>query len=249
VKRSLSVAVAVLLLAPAAAFGKVTADFTYASTGKAAAPGAIAGTGTDGTFEDIPFTIAADDSDGTASVEVHWTNGTDDFDLTVYKKNATGGLDAVGSSAGGPPSNSEATSFTGQSGPVAPGDYVIRVQNYAATSPDFAGSVKFTEFKTANVRPTATLKVPNKPIAGKAIKLDASGSSDSDGSIAAYAWDLDGDGAFETAGGASPTLSHAFSAGVHHVTVRVIDDRGGKAYATGTVKATKPVKKKKKRKK
>lgn len=247
-KRSLTVALALLLMAPAAAFGKVTADFTYQSTGKAAAPGAVAGTGADGTFEDIPFTIAADDSDGTVSVEVHWTNQADDFDLTVYKKNASGGLDAVGSSAGGPPSTSEATSFAGQSGPVESGDYVIRVQNYAATSPDFAGSVKFTEFKTANVRPTAALTIPTKPIAGKAIKLDASRSTDSDGTIADYAWDLDGDGAFETDGGSSPTLSHAFSAGIHHITVRVTDDRGGRAYKTGTVKATKPPKKKKRKK-
>jgi hypothetical protein len=247
-KRTLALAAALLLTAPAAAFGKATADFTYKSTGKAAAPGVVAGTGTDGTYEDVPFTIAADDADGTASVEVHWSNPTDDFDLTVYRKNATGGLDAVGSSAGGPPSTSEATSFAGQSGPVAPGDYVIRVQNYAASSPDFEGSVKFTEFKSPNVRPTAALTVPAKAVAGKAIKLDASGSKDADGTIAGYAWDLDGNGSFETDGGTTPTLSHAFAAGVHHVTVRVTDDRGGRGYATSSVKASKPARKKKTRK-
>ncbi len=247
-KRPLAVAVALLLMAPAAAFGKVTADFTYKSTGKAAAPGAVAGVGADGTYEDVPFTIAADDSDGTASVEVHWTNQTDDFDLTVYKKNASGGLDAVGSSAGGPPATSEATSFAGQSGPVEPGDYVIRVQNYAASTPDFEGSVKFTEFKAPNVRPTPALTVPSKATAGTAIRLDASGSKDSDGTIASYAWDLDGNGSFETDGGTSSTLSHAFAVGVHHVSVRVTDDRGGRGYATGTVKASKPAKKKKRKK-
>ncbi len=73
-------------MAPAAAFGKTTADFTYKSTGKAAAPGAVAGTGADGTFEDIPFTIAADDSDGTVSIEVHWANQADDFDLTSTRR-------------------------------------------------------------------------------------------------------------------------------------------------------------------
>jgi hypothetical protein len=246
-KRALAAAAALALLAPAAAFGKVTADFTYKSKGTASAPGAVAGVGATGTFEDVPFTIAADDADGTASIEVHWNDPSDDFDLTVYKKNASGGMDAVGSSAGGPPSTSEATSFAGQNGPVSPGDYVIRVQNYAAKSPDFEGAVKFTEFKSPNVRPTAALKIPKKPVAGKAITLDASGSTDPDGSIAGYAWDLDGDGAFETDGGTSPTLSHAFSLGVHHVTVRVTDDRGGRAYRTATVKTSKPRKKPRKK--
>ncbi len=118
---------------------------------------------------------------------------------------------------------------------------MIRVQNYAATSPDFAGSVKFTEFAVPNVKPVAALKVPPKTvIAGKAIKLDASGSTDSDGTIANYAWDLDGDGAIETDGGSSPILSHKFSIGVHHMTVRVTDDRGKRAYATRTVRVTAP---------
>jgi hypothetical protein len=244
--RAIALAFALLLMAPAAALAKTTADFTYKSKGTATAPGAVLGTGAAGTFEDVPFTIAADDADGTVSVEVHWGNPTDDFDLTVYKKSATGELESVGSSAGAPPATSEATSFAGQNGPVAPGEYVIRVQNYAATSPDFEGAVKFTEFKSTNVKPTASLKLPKKQVAGKAIKLDASGSKDSDGTIANYAFDLDGDGSMETDGGTSPTLSHAFSAGVHHIGVRVTDDKGARAYASATVRAKKPAKKKRK---
>jgi hypothetical protein len=230
-----------LLAVPAAALGKTTADFTYKSTGKAAAPGAVAGTGADGTFEDIPFTVAADDADGQVSIEVHWANQADDWDLYVYKKNSSGGLDQVGSSAGGPPSTTEATTISQQgSDPVAPGDYVIRVQNYAATSPDFAGSVKFTQFAVPNQKPVAALKAPKTVTAGKATKLDASGSKDPDGSIANYAWDLDGDGAIETDGGSSPILSHKFGIGVHHVTVRVTDDKGKRAYATRTVRVNPP---------
>jgi hypothetical protein len=239
--RTLAIAVALCLLAPASALAKKTADFTYQSTGKANVPGAAA-PGTDGTFEDFPFTIAADDADGVVSVEVHWTNPLDDWDLVVYKKNSTGGLDQVGSSAGGPPSTSEATTISQQgSNPVAPGDYVIRVNNYGATSPDFAGSVKFTDFVGApNQKPVAKLKKVKTVTAPKATKLDASGSSDSDGSIANYAWDLDGDGSIETDGGTKATLSHKFDPGVHHVTVRVTDDKGKRAYATRTVRVNAP---------
>lgn len=237
--RPLMLALALLAVAPAAALAKTTSDITYKSTGKAAAPGVVAGTGADGTYEDFPFTIAADDEDGTVSVEVHWGNDADDWDLTVYRKNSTGGLDAVGSSAGAPPATSEATSFAGQNGPVQPGDYVVRVQNYAATSPDFEGSVKFTPFEKVNQKPTASLKAPKKAKTKKAVKLDASGSKDADGTIVNYGWDLDGDGSIETDGGTTPTLSRKLSAGVHHVTVRVTDDKGKRAYATRTIRVTK----------
>jgi hypothetical protein len=240
--RSLGLAFAlVLLLAiPSSALGKTTADISFKSTGKAAAPGAVAGTGADGTFEDIPFTIAPDDADGQVAIEVHWANQFDDFDLYVYRKNSTGGLDQVGSSAGGPPSTSEATTISQQgTDPVPPGQYVIRVQNYAASSPDFAGVAKFSEFKVPNQRPTAKLKAPSTAVAGKPVKLDASGSKDPDGTIAHYAWDLNGDGAVEIDGGSTPTLKHKFTAGVHHVAVQVTDDKGRRAYATRTIRVSK----------
>src|SRR3954453_15380145 len=149
-------ALGLLLAVPASALGKTTANSTFNSSGSAAAPGAVAGTGADGTFEDFPVTVAADDSDGQMSVEIHWSNPADDWDLYVYKKNSTGGLDQVGSSAGGPPSTSEATTVSQQgTDPLPPGDYVVRAQNYAATSSDFEGSVKFTDFKVPNKRATA----------------------------------------------------------------------------------------------
>jgi PKD domain len=239
--RTLAIAFALLLIAPAAALAKTTPDFTYKSTGKAAAPGAVAGTGADGTYEDFPFTIAADDTDGQVAIEVHWSNGADDFDLTVYRKNSTGDLDQVGSSAGGAPGMSEATTVQQQgSDPVQPGEYVIRVQNYAASNPDFEGVAKFTEFAVPNQRPTAKLKAPKKATAGKAVTLDASGSQDPDGQLVNYAWDLDGDGSVETDGGTSPTLSHAFPVGVHHVSVRVTDNKGRRAYATRTIRVKAP---------
>jgi hypothetical protein len=247
VRKTLAIAVGLLLIAPGSALAKKTADLTFKSTGKAAAPGAAA-PDADGTFEDFPFTIAADDQDGQVSIEVHWTNPADDWDLVVYKKNSTGGLDQVGSSGGAPPSTSEATTISQQgTDPVPPGEYVVRVNNYAAVSPDFEGSVKFTDFAgPPNQRPVAKLKAPKKAKAGKNVKLDASGSSDPDGSITHYRWDLDGDGSMETDGGTNPVLTHAFGVGVFHPSVQVTDDKGRRAYATKTIRVTKAKKKRKK---
>jgi hypothetical protein len=224
--RALVLAILLVLLVPAAALGKTTPDKTFSGS----APGPMTGQA------DIPVTIAPDDADGHMSVEVHWTNPFDDFDLYVYKKTASG-EEQVGSSAGGPPSTSESTVIDAQgTDPIPAGDYIVRVVNYAATSPDFSGVVKFTEFKLPNAKPVARLKSVKTVKAGKRSVLDASGSRDSDGTIANYSWDLDGDGSIETNGGSNPVLRHKFSAGLYHVTVRVTDNQGKRAYATRTVR-------------
>jgi hypothetical protein len=229
------VALAALAFA-AVAQAKVTQDFTFKSAGTAATPGAAAGVGAAGTYEDIPFTIASDDSDGTVSVTLNWTNQLDDWDLYVYRKDSSGNLQPVGSSAGGPPSTSENAVIQAQGGPIPPGNYVIRAQNYAATSPAFTGSVKFTAYVPPNVPPVAAFSAPSNARAGQTITLDASKSYDPDGKIVDYSWDLDGDGAMDVSSGTTATLKHAFSAGTHYLTVRVTDDRGARAYANATVK-------------
>jgi PKD domain len=234
------------LLAPSAALGKRTADKTFHSSGAAAAPGAIAGNGEPGTFEDFPFTIAPDDLDGTVTIKVSYLNPADDWDVYVYRKNSTGGLETVGSATDPPGNDSETVAISSQSTPVDPGNYVIRVQNYSATTPNFDGTIKFTDFVIPNAKPVAKLKAPSKATAGRSVKLDGSGSRDSDGSIVNYAWDLNGDGAIETNGGTRKTLSRKFKAGVHHVTLRVTDNEGKRAYATRTIRVSKAKKKKKK---
>jgi hypothetical protein len=225
--RVFMVAVALALLVPATAVAKTTPDKTFSGS----ADGPMVGQ------SDTPVTIAADDSDGTMTVEVDWTNPLDDFDLYVYKKNSSGGLDQVGSSAGGPPSTQEKAVITAQgTTPIAPGDYVVRVVNYAATNGAFTGSVKFAPLVLPNVKPVARLKAVKTAKKGKPSVLDASGSSDPDGHVVNYSWDLNGDGAIETNGGSSPVLRHKFSRGVHHVTVRVTDNQGKRAYATRTLR-------------
>jgi hypothetical protein len=229
-------------MAPATAVAKKTADSEFHSTGAAAAPGAVAGTAQPGTYEDFAFKIAPDDADGTVTIDVTWANPADDWDTYIYRKNSAGQLETVASSTGAPPATEAKAVISSQSTPVDPGDYVIRVQNYSATSPNFDGTVKFTDYAVPNAKPVAKLKAPKKASSTKAVKLDASGSKDSDGQIVNYSWDLDGDGSIETDGGSNPILSRKLSPGVHHVAVRVTDDKGKRGYATRTITVTRPKK-------
>jgi hypothetical protein len=244
-RAALAVALLLALAAAATAFAKQTPDFNFKSSGKASQPGALLGTGAPGTYEDFPFTIAPGDQDGAVTIGIQWSSVANDFDLYVYKRNASGGLDQVASSAQGNTTSEQAV-IQASSGPVDPGAYVIRVQNYASTSPDFTGTAKFAPYTAPNAKPTAKLKAPKRATAGRKVTLNASKSRDPDGTIKSYGFDLDGDGFIEKDNGSSPKLRHRFSAGLHHIVVRVTDDRGGRAYASATIAVVKKKARKKK---
>lgn len=78
------------------------------------------------------------------------------------------------------------------------------------------------------VAPQAALSwAPASPQTGATVTLDATGSADPDGAIAAYAWDLDGNGSFERATGAVGTTVTSFATpGARTLRVRVTDDTG-----------------------
>ena len=71
---------------------------------------------------------------------------------------------------------------------------------------------------------------PESPSAGQDVTLDASGSTDRDGSIMEYGWDLDGDGTEDVLSQFSSTTTSYSSAGEYQPSVTVRDDDG----ATGT---------------
>jgi len=75
--------------------------------------------------------------------------------------------------------------------------------------------------------PTAAFTfAPAAPVAGAPVQFDASGSADDD-PIADYAWDLDGDGTFETDTLTSPQASRVYATpGTVQVRLRVTDDHG-----------------------
>jgi photosystem II stability/assembly factor-like uncharacterized protein len=115
--------------------GKRTEDFTFAGSSPPVVPGG--GSDAPGTYVDRPFTIAADEGNARATIEVSWGNGVDDWDLTVFRKEG-GELVQAGRSAQGPPTTKETVVLSRP----RPGDYVIRVQDYAATG-SFSGKATF----------------------------------------------------------------------------------------------------------
>jgi PKD repeat protein len=93
-----------------------------------------------------------------------------------------------------------------------------------------------------NRRPHATLTAaPNPAVTGEQVKFDASGSSDPDGSIVKYQWDLDGNGSFETDTGTTASAAIPTSkAGPATVTVRVLDNNFATDTETKTVTVEDP---------
>ena len=87
----------------------------------------------------------------------------------------------------------------------------------------------------ANREPGAALSVsPGKVAGGRQVTFDASGSVDPEGLQLRYAWDLDGNGSFETDGGTSPTITHAYG-GTTTFTPRVrASDPHGASGVAGT---------------
>ncbi len=71
------------------------------------------------------------------------------------------------------------------------------------------------------------------------VELDASGSSDPDGSLVLFEWDINGDGSFESNTGAEPVNTVTYSSGgIFNPTVRVTDDSGDSDTASVEVQVT-----------
>ena len=86
----------------------------------------------------------------------------------------------------------------------------------------------------ANVAPTADAGGPYSAEQGGTVTLDASDSSDPGDDTLSFAWDLDDDGAFDDATGATVVLSN-LSNGTYAVAVQVSDGDGGVATDSTTV--------------
>lgn len=85
--------------------------------------------------------------------------------------------------------------------------------------------------------PTASFSItPAAPQTGQNVQFDASASTDADGTITGYEWDLDGDGVYETTG-KTPTRTYA-DAGTITVRLRVTDGDGDKQTATNGLTIT-----------
>jgi hypothetical protein len=90
----------------------------------------------------------------------------------------------------------------------------------------------------SNQPPSASFTAsPNPVVAGGTVTFDGSASSDpEDGDVASYAWDLDGNGSFETATGTTATTQKTFpTAGTFTVSLRVTDSQSATNVTSRTV--------------
>jgi len=85
-----------------------------------------------------------------------------------------------------------------------------------------------------NVAPKAAFTISPNPAALEAlVTFNGAGSSDPDGSIVKYEWDLDGNGSYETNTGSTPTASRTYSSeGDRQISLRVTDNGSGVAAVT-----------------
>ncbi|MGM1029574.1 MAG: PKD domain-containing protein [Actinomycetota bacterium] len=127
-----------------------------------------------------------------------------------------------------------ATGATTQHTYASAGSYSVRltVTDDDGATATTTRSVTVTAPPPANMPPTAVIGTP--VIDGRAVAFDATGSTDSDGTIASYAWQF-GDGATGT--GATPSHTYATD-GTRTVTLTVTDDDGAAATVSRTVTVT-----------
>ena len=77
---------------------------------------------------------------------------------------------------------------------------------------------------------------PTAALTRQTVSFNAAASSDPDGTLAQYAWDLDGNGSYETVTGTTATTTRVYTApGTVNVGLRVTDNNGGTATATRAV--------------
>ncbi len=91
-----------------------------------------------------------------------------------------------------------------------------------------ATSISSITVNVQNQPPLASFNVQNPPaIVGAPTTLDAATSSDPDGTIAHYEWDLDDNGSYETDGSTQKTIQYTVpSSGTYFVSLRVTDNSG-----------------------
>lgn len=110
---------------------------------------------------------------------------------------------------------------------------------WRVTAVDAAGNARASATRnfTVSSPPTAVLKIaPERTLTGRSVTFDGSGSSDANGSIARYEWDLDGDGSYETDTGGTPQTSRTYATpATVAVHLRVTDSTGTTGEATGSL--------------
>jgi spore coat protein CotH len=126
--------------------------------------------------------------------------------------------------------------FGVQTTDVSYGRYPDGTESWGSMATPTPGAANVNEI-VGNIAPTADAGGPYAGQVGDTVALDASGSTDTDGTIAAYAWDLDNDGQYDDASGVTATFNAA-TAGTFTVGLQVTDDDGATSVDTATVTVT-----------
>ncbi|MET0558381.1 MAG: PKD domain-containing protein [Solirubrobacterales bacterium] len=107
----------------------------------------------------------------------------------------------------------------------------LRITDNGGASDQTSRVVVVSSGTPGNIAPKAAFTIsPNPASKDTLVTFDGSGSSDSDGTIAKYEWDLDGNGTYETSTGSSPTATRSYSSeGDLTIRLRVTDNSGGTA--------------------
>jgi PKD repeat protein len=156
------------------------------------------------------------DYDGTGALNYDWdVDGQPGYELT----NAAGTLDQVYST---------------------PGDYTATVRVYDSFGLEDTAAVQITVEMGDNLPPVADIQADavggGAPLA---VNFDASGSSDSDGSIAKYEWDFETDGIYDLDSGTTAGAAHIYTdPGDYQATVRVTDNLGAMDTASTLIQVT-----------
>ncbi len=111
------------------------------------------------------------------------------------------------------------------------GTYTVTLR---VTDDDGATDTYSDEITVQNQGPTADANGPYAGDVGETITFDGTGSSDPDGTINSYAWDMDNDGSYDDATGSQPTYSWS-SEGTYTIGLEVTDDDGAINTDTATV--------------
>lgn len=99
---------------------------------------------------------------------------------------------------------------------------------------DVAGGIIRRISYETNRRPVA--RISASPMSGASplsVTFDSAGSSDPEGTAIGFAWDLDGDGAYDDSTAARP--QRTYGAGVHRVALQVTDAGGALSSASATI--------------
>jgi hypothetical protein len=142
---------------------------------------------------------------------------------------------AAPSSAGCDALLRSAPGFSATSSPATTHARLVATSTGTAT-PNVTGAGVLDCLAAVNRPPVANPGGPYNTQEGQNIQLNGSGSSDPDtgDSIAAYAWDLDNNGSFETPG-ATPTFDLVGQDGVSSVRLQVTDEAGATSVQSTTV--------------